>query len=224
MLAAVLALGHLTEKFRSQNLLLGAGIFYLALNGVQSYSLANIWSSRGQILLNGYTLHPGSLRANLEFTNLQVEAGLWDAALELNRLFISDYPKFALPARFQRYHIYCERNTGMPEGEVIIADQDIDITHPYMVGSSLTILTESYERNQCDFIDLDGLMTRLAAWVDIQLRSRAHSASELWTIDYYVITHFWKSGNPALALGRLDAQVRKGNPKAEVYRRILSET
>lgn len=222
MLAMAMALERMAGKFRSRNLMIGAGVFYLALNGAQSFSLADIWSSRDQILYNGYTLHPGSLRANLEYTNLQVEAGRWNFALDLNGRFIRDYPRFALPARFQRYQIYCERNDGMPAGEVIIADQDLNVMNPFMVGSALTILTASHERNRCDFINLRGLMTRLAAWVDVQLKSRAYNASELWTIDYYVITYFWKNGDHALALRRLDAQIRGRNPKAGIYRGLLS--
>ena len=199
-----------------------AGIGYAGLLGVQSYSLAEIWSSRTSILQNAAALHPGSLRANLELTGYLVENQQWDDALELNSRFIKTYPHSALPARLQRFYVYCERGAGIPDTETGIDQHYIKLEYPLLVSTALSHLLESYVRNDCAYINLDLLMKQMALWVDGQAQSGMFDAQALWTIDYYIIDFLFRTDNNTLAMQRLDKQVRAGNFKAKAYREVIN--
>lgn len=218
----VLILERLAATGRLRSIFMTAGVVYSGLLGMQSYSLANVWSSRISILQNAAGLHPGSLRANLELTGLLAENRQWDDALELNSRYIETYPKSALPARLQRLYVYCERGDGIPDTETGIGQHHIKLEYPLLVSTALSRLIESHARNGCAYINLDLLMKQMAQWVDGQARSGIFDAEELWTIDYYIIDFLFRTDDNSLAMQRLDMQVRGGNPKAKAYRDVIN--
>ncbi len=220
-LSLILIIDRLIATSGARKCLFVVSVMYCVLLGQHSYAQAKVWSSYDLILLNAYKNNPESVRVSLQIVGELVKKKDLSSSLSINSAIISARPAESLPAKIQRFHIYCELANNIPSQEYRILDKDLNLNHPQMVSLALDHFLQSYTNRQCDFINIRQIIDSLTSWADTQLSLGKQSASELWTIDYYMIELLLLLEEKEEAIARLNLHISHGNPKAVVFKEIV---
>ncbi len=206
---------------QTKNILIIVFVVYCGLFAQRSYVQSQTWSSYQSILLNGYKKHPESLRANLELIGeLAVQNNLL-SSLAVGNKMIAARPIEALPIKIQRFYLYCELADELPASEYQLLEHDLNLKHPILISAALNRFLISYKRRQCDFIDIRRIVNIFTSWIDKELMSGIQSASQLWSIDYYMIEFLILLGEQEEALKRLEKNIDSGNFKASYFKDLI---
>lgn len=187
---------------------------YCLFLGHASYSQARIWSSYDAILLNSYERHPGSVRLSLELTGRLLRQGDVDTALKINGAIINAHPIKGLPAKIQRFYIYCEQARQVSDGEYEILNRDLNLYHPHLISNALGLFIESYSDRRCENVDLQKIVSAFKDWSDASREAGTHSLQQLWSLDYYINEMLVLQGREEEASARLADLAARGSAGA----------
>ncbi len=187
---------------------------YIMVLSYFSWQMAEVWSSSVSMTVNAYTQQPKSVRANLSMTQLLADNGRYKDSLKVNKQIIQLRPKQALRSYVQRFYIYCEQGNGIPDEEYNTFLEHIYIQNYLELSTSLYNFQESYQNNQCTFIDLKQIALDLAKEVDRLVLKEKVDASLIWSVEYYIIEFLRITGDERLAEVRLKKSYQSGNEKA----------
>ena len=218
LLAIVMIFDEIKLSNSTRKLLFVITVAYCFILGQHSFVQSQVWSSFNTMLVNAYRNHPKSVRASLEITGKLVSQKDLPASLAVNSAIISARPLEALPAKIQRFYIYCELADAMPEIEYDILQKDLNLLHPQNISSAFDHLLNSYKRRQCEFVKLRRIIETFISWSDTQRATGRQSSMDLWTIDYYMIEYLLLLDEKEQAIQRLDLLIGQGNTGAAYYR------
>jgi hypothetical protein len=202
----------------NKKLLYSVMIFYALFFTEHNIRQSEVYSSYDSILLNAYTRHPDSMRANLEMAGRLIAQNDLKTSLLINYNFLQNNPEKSLPAIIQRFFLYCEHGTAVPETEYSLLNRELYLNHPHSVSSSLLNLTESYIKNNCMQVNLRRIFRVFSNWIDFELLRNQYSPEQLWEIDYYIINYLFDNSEQDLARKRLQRHLHLENERAVYYR------
>ena len=78
---------------------------YLVILSVFSWQTAEIWASSTVMTINDFNQQPGSVRANMQMTQLLVNNGKFLESLEVNKQILDAQPQMGLRSAIQRFYI-----------------------------------------------------------------------------------------------------------------------
>jgi len=220
-LSLVLIINRVVVANSTRKILFVVSVMYCVLLGQHSYAQAKVWSSYDSILLNSYKNNPESVKVNLQIIAELVKKKDLSSSLSINRAIISARPADSLPAKIQRFYIYCELANDIPSQEYRILDKNLNLNHPQMISLALGNFIQSYINRQCDFINIRQIIDSLTSWADTQLSLGKQSASELWTVDFYMIELLLLLEEKEEAIARLNLHISHDNSKAVVFKEIV---
>ena len=213
-LVVVLVIWHLLETkvlYRIREILVAIYFVFLSFH---SWQTAEIWSSSIKMTVNAFTQQPSSVRANLSMTQLLVDNGRYKESLQVNDQLLKLRPKMALRSFIQRFYIYCELGKSIPTEEYTSLSNHIYFQNYLELSTALANFLESYQKQQCTFIDLKRIALTLAVEVDSLIASERSNASLLWAVEYYIVEFFRVAGEESKAIKRLQKSYEGGNNKA----------
>lgn len=217
LLSLVLIVNRFMEGRAVRKVMPVAILSYLAVLGYLSYEKSKIWASREAIIVNTYQKHPMSVRASLDMSALLTQRGDLRGSLFVN----SQIPLLdrleTFRARIQRFFIYCELGSRIPESEYEQLRNSVSLYRPIEISTALGYFLESYERRNCNFINVKRVADSLSIWVDNQIEQEGVSATRTWSIEYYIVELLFASGYDDAAMNRLKGSANAGNIKARYY-------
>ena len=195
---------------------------YFSFLTFQSWQTAQAWSSRTSMIVNGFLQHPGSVRANLDMTQLLADQGNFQQSLQVNAQILKLRPDAALRSYIQRFYVYCILGENVPTREYDAFPVFIKFGHYLELSTALDNLLHSYQKRQCSFVDIRRIALMLADEVDRTIVKYPYYVHQLWSVEYYIINFMFSVGDKEAAIARLRRSVLLGNEKAQLYLESLN--